>query len=116
MGGAGHNHCIMAEPSMPMIQLPDDINDSKKIKPHRRASLADVLQMPPHLSCTMSKDVHDIDQHGVVQTTLMAMAEAAAGVIEQMAKAGINGPTHALDRWPVATKTDAVCQHSGYSW
>ncbi len=85
-------------------QLPDDINDSKKIKPHRRASLADVLQMPPHLNCTISKNVDDIDQHGVVKTTLMAMAEAAAGVIEQMAKAGINGPTHALVDGPLLPK------------
>ena len=57
--------------------------------------------MPPHLSFTISKDVDDIDQHGVVRTTLMAMAEAAAGVIEQMAKAGITGPTHALIDGPL---------------
>ena len=81
--------------------LPDDINDSKKIKPLRRASLADVLLMPPHLSFTISKDVDDIDQHGVVKTTLMAMVEAAAGLIEQMAKAGISGPTHALVDGPL---------------
>ena len=30
-------------------QLPDDINDSKKLKPARRASLAASLQMPPQL-------------------------------------------------------------------
>ena len=84
--------------------LPDDINDSKKMKPDRRARLADVLQMPPHLSCTMSKDVHDIDQHGVVQTTLMAMAEAATGVIDLMAKAGIAGPTHVLIDGPLLPK------------
>ena len=77
-------------------QLPDDINDSKKIKPLRRVSLADVLQKPPHISYTISKGVDDIDQHGVVKTTLIAMVEAAAGVIEQMGKAGINGPIHAL--------------------
>ena len=47
-------------------QLPDDINDSKKIKPRRRACIAEVLQMPPHLNCTISKNVDDIDQHGVV--------------------------------------------------
>ncbi len=85
-------------------QLPDDINDSKKIKPHRRASLFDVLQRPPHLNFTISKDVDDIDQHGVVRTTLMAMAEAAAGLIEQMAKAGISGPTHALVDGPLLPK------------
>ena len=59
-------------------ELPNDINDSKKIIPSRRASLANVLQMPPNLSCTISKGVDDIDQHGVVKTTLMAMADATA--------------------------------------
>ena len=87
-----------------VAQLPDDINDSKKIKPLRRASLADTLQMPPHVSYTISKDVDVIDQHGVVKTTLMAMIEAAAGVIERMAKAGINGPTHALVDGPLLPK------------
>ena len=85
-------------------QLPDDINDSKKMKPYRRANLADVLQKPPHLHFTISKDVDDIDQHGVVKTTLMAMAEAAAGLIEQMSKAGISGPTHALVDGPLLPK------------
>ena len=85
-------------------QLPDDINDSKKIKPLRRAGLADFLQKPPHLNCTISKGVDDIDQYGVVKTTLMAMAEAAAGVIEQMAKVGINAPTHALVDGPLLPK------------
>ena len=60
--------------------------------------------MPPHLNCTISRDVDDIDQYGVVKTTLMAMAEAAAGVIEQMAKAGIYGPTHALVDGPLLPK------------
>ena len=64
--------------------LPEDINDSKKIKPQRRAILADFLQMPPHLYCTISKNVDDIDRHGVVKTTLTAMAEAAAlAVVEE---------------------------------
>ena len=81
--------------------LPNDINDSKKIKPVRRASLAGVLQMPPHLSCTLSKNVHDIDRYGVVQTTLMAMAEVAKGVMDLMAKAGIAGPIHALIDGPL---------------
>lgn len=85
-------------------QLPDDINDSKKIKPFRRASLADVLQMSPHLSCTISKDVEDIDRNGVVKTVLIAMAEAAAGVIGQMDSVGINGPIHALVDGPLLPK------------
>ena len=85
-------------------QLPSDINDSKKIKSSRRASLANLLQMPPNLSCTISKGVDDIDQHGVVKTTLMAMAEATAKVIEQMCKVGIAGPTHALIDGPLLPK------------
>ena len=84
--------------------LPGDINDSKKIKSGRRAHLAGALQLPPNLSCTVSRGVHDIDQHGVVQTTLMAMAEAAKGVIDLMTKAGITGPTHALIDGPLLPK------------
>ena len=34
----------------------------------------------------------------------MAMAEAAAGLIEQMAEAGISGPTHALVDGPLLPK------------
>ncbi len=88
--------------------LPNDIDDSKKITPLRRAGLADFLQMPPHLSLTISKDVDEIDQHGVVKTTLMAMAEAAAGVMEQMVKVGILGPVHALIDGPLLPK-DMPC-------
>jgi ribonuclease HII len=85
-------------------QLPDDINDSKKLKPARRASLAAFLQMPPQLYCTISKDVNVIDQWGVVQTTLMAMAEAARGVISQLQGAGFVGPAYALIDGPLLPK------------
>ena len=85
-------------------ELPNDINDSKKIIPSRRASLANVLLMPPNLSCTISKGVSDIDQHGVVKTTLMAMADATATLIKQMCKVGITGPTHALIDGPLLPK------------
>ena len=85
-------------------QLPNDINDSKKIKSSRRASLANLLQMLPNLSCTISKGVDDIDQHGVLKTTLMAMAEATTKVIEQMCTVGITGPTHALVDGPLLPK------------
>jgi ribonuclease HII len=89
-------------------QLPDDINDSKKLKPARRASLAAFLQMPPQLYCTISKDVDVIDQWGVVQTTLMAMAEAARGVISQLQDAGFAGPAYALIDGPLLPK-DMPC-------
>ena len=89
-------------------QLPDDINDSKKLKPARRASLAAFLQMPPQLYCTISKDVDVIDQWGVVQTTLMAMAEAARGVINELQGAGFAGPAYALIDGPLLPK-DMPC-------
>jgi ribonuclease HII len=89
-------------------QLPDDINDSKKLKPARRASLAAILQMPPQLYCTISRDVDVIDQWGVVQTTLMAMAEAARGVISQLQDAGFAGPAYALIDGPLLPK-DMPC-------
>ncbi len=92
--------------------LPNDINDSKKIKSSRRASLAHLLQMPPNLSCTISKGVDDIDQHGVLKTTLMAMAEATTKVIEQMCKVGITGPTHALVDGPLLPK-NMPCASTG---
>ena len=85
-------------------ELPNDINDSKKIIPSRRASLANVLLMPPNLSCTISKGVSDIDQHGVVKTTLMAMADATTTLIKQMCKVGLAGPTHALIDGPLLPK------------
>ena len=89
-------------------QLPDDINDSKKLKPARRASLTAFLQMPPQLYCTISKDVDVIDQWGVVQTTLMAMAEAARGVINELQGAGFAGPAYALIDGPLLPK-DMPC-------
>ena len=89
-------------------QLPDDINDSKKLNPARRASLAALLQMPPQFYCTISKDVDVIDQWGVVQTTLMTMAEAARGVISQLHDAGFAGPAYALIDGPLLPK-DMPC-------
>ena len=84
-------------------QLPDDINDSKKIKPPVGPALLMFCNAAASKLYNF-KDVDDIDQHGVVKTALMAIAEAAAGVIEHMAKAGINGPTHALVDGPLLPK------------
>ena len=85
-------------------QLPDDINDSKKVKSARRASLAADLQMPPHLHWTISKDVGAIDQLGVVQATLLAMAEATKMVVSLLQDAGFFGPAHALIDGPLLPK------------
>ena len=56
----------------------------------------------------MSKDVDVIDQWGVVQTTLMAMAEAARGVISRLQDAGFAGPAYALIDGPLLPK-DMPC-------
>ena len=65
--------------------------------------------MPPHLSFTISKDVDDIDRHGVVKTTLMAMASAE--VIEQMAEPVLLGQPAALSMARCCQR-DALCEHS----
>jgi ribonuclease HII len=64
--------------------------------------------MPPQLYCTICKDVDVIDQWGVVQTTLMAMAEAARGVISRLQDAGFAGPAYALIDGPLLPK-DMPC-------
>ena len=45
--------------------LPAGIDDSKKIKPSRRAALAAAMMAPPHLSHTVSIEVSKIDQVGI---------------------------------------------------
>lgn len=85
-------------------QLPDDINDSKKIKPARRASLAAYLKTLPHLHCTISEDVNVIDQIGVVAATLTAMENATRGIISLLKDAGFTGSAHALIDGPLQPK------------
>ena len=76
--------------------LPADIDDSKKIKSVRRASLATILMAPPHRYYTVSITAKKIDQMGVLQATFAAMVAAAKGLCDQFAAAKMPGPAHAL--------------------
>ena len=76
--------------------LPDDIDDSKKIKSVRRASLATILMASPHRYYTVSITAKKIDQMGILQATFAAMVAAAKGLCDQFAAAQMPGPAHAL--------------------
>ena len=76
--------------------LPADIDDSKKIKPPRRAALATALMASPHLSHTVSIEVAQIDQMGILKATFAGMVMAASKLADKMVKAGLGAPVHAL--------------------
>jgi ribonuclease HII len=76
--------------------LPADIDDSKKIKPPRRAALAAALMAPPHLSHTVSIEVAQIDQMGILKATFAGMVMVASKLADKMVKAGWGAPVHAL--------------------
>ena len=75
--------------------LPADIDDSKKIKPLRRAALASYLTALPHRHHTVSMNVEMIDRIGIF-TTLAAMVIAATGLCDQFTAAKLPRPVHAL--------------------
>ena len=76
--------------------LPADIDDSKKIKQPRRAALAAALMAPPHLSHTVSIEVAQIDQMGILKATFAGMVMVASKLADKMVKAGWRAPVHAL--------------------
>ena len=76
--------------------LPADIDDSKKIKAVRRASLASHLMVSPHVHHTVSIDVAKIDLVGILQATFIAMTAALAGLFDKFTIAGLPAPVHAL--------------------
>ena len=76
--------------------LPADIDDSKKIKSVRRASLATNLMALPNRHHTVSINAKKIDQMGILQATFAAMVAAANGLCDQFAAAQMPGPAHAL--------------------
>ena len=78
------------------VDLPADIDDSKKIDSVRRASLAADLMAPPHRYHTVSIDAKKIDQIGILQATFAAMVAVADGLCDQFADAQMPGPEHAL--------------------
>ena len=77
-------------------KLPNGIDDSKKIKPPRRAALAAALMAPPHLYHTVSIEVAQIDQIGILKATFAGMVIAASKLADKMVKAGWPAPVHAL--------------------
>ena len=76
--------------------LPADIDDSKKIKPPRRAALATALMASPHLSHTVSIEVTQIDQMGILKATFAGMVIVASKLADKMVKAGWGAPVHAF--------------------
>ena len=76
--------------------LPADIDDSKKISPIRRVSLASHLMASPHRYHTVSINVKKIDQIGILQATFAAMVAATSGRCDQFNAAQLPGPVHAL--------------------
>ena len=76
--------------------LPADIDDSKKIKPPRRAALAAALMAPPHLSLTVSIEVAQLDRLGILKATFAGMVMVASKLADKMVKAGWDAPVHAL--------------------
>ena len=76
--------------------LPAGIDDSKKIKPPRRAALAAALMAPPHLFHTVSIEVAQIDQMGILKATFAGMVMAASELADKLVKAGWGAPVHAL--------------------
>ncbi|MDC1118612.1 ribonuclease HII [Alphaproteobacteria bacterium] len=76
--------------------LPAGIDDSKKIKPPPRAALAAALMAPPHLFHTVSIEVAQIDQMGILKATFAGMVIAASKLADKMFKAGWRAPVHAL--------------------
>ena len=76
--------------------LPAGIDDSKKIKSPRRAALAAALMAPPHLYHTVSIEVAQIDQMGILKATFAGMVMAASELADKMVKAGWGAPVHAL--------------------
>ena len=77
-------------------ELPADIDDSKKIKPSRRTSLAVLMMASPNLHHTISIDVAQIDRHGILQATFAGMVAVASAVTEKLRRAGLPVPVHAL--------------------
>ena len=76
--------------------LPADIDDSKKINPVRRASLANYLMALPNRYHTVSVNAKKIDQMGILKATFVAMVAATNGLCGQFAVAQMPRPAHAL--------------------
>ena len=77
-------------------QIPEGLDDSKKLTAARRADMFARLTHGPHLFNFTHVDVATIDRIGILKATLAAMAEVAAALAAQMQQAGHDAVTEVL--------------------
>jgi len=77
-------------------QIPEGLDDSKKLTAARRADMFARFTHGPHLFNLTHVDVATIDRIGILKATLAAMAEVAAALAAQMQQAGHDAVTEVL--------------------
>ena len=77
-------------------QIPEGLDDSKKLTAARRADMFARLTHGPHLFNFTHVDVATIDRIGILKATLAAMAEVAAALAAQIQQAGHDAVTEVL--------------------
>ena len=77
-------------------QIPEGLDDSKKLTAARRADMFARLTHGPHLFSLTHVDVATIDRIGILKATLAAMAEVAAALAAQIQQAGHDAVTEVL--------------------
>ena len=77
-------------------QIPEGLDDSKKLTAARRADMFARLTHGPHLFNLTHVDVATIDSIGILKATLAAMAEVAAALAAQLQQAGHDAVTEVL--------------------
>ena len=76
--------------------LPDALDDSKKLKPAQRATLYQALTTSTHIYSVISVPPATIDAGNILRVTLQAMHDCAEDVARQLAEAGHASPVHML--------------------
>ena len=76
--------------------LPDGLDDSKKLKADKRTALYDALTASTHIYSVISVPPAVIDAGHILQVTLQAMHDCAADVAGQLCQAGHKMPLHML--------------------
>ena len=77
-------------------QIPEGLDDSKKLTAARRADMFARLTRRPHLFNLTHVDVATIDHIGILKATLAAMTEVAAALAAQIQQAGHDAVTEVL--------------------
>ena len=70
-------------------QLPEGLDDSKKLSAKRRAAFHAVLTVPPHRHAVVTVPVAVIDSDGILKATLDGMVRAAATLAADLEAAGL---------------------------